>query len=152
MLFPPEAVNFLPPTPKQPGSVCPAGSWRRRRRGAGSEHGSCPVRAKPLLPGPRGSSARPRRAAAGWIPRPSVSERLRMESFWVGVARTPTEGVVVVVVVLGGRGAASQLSTFAHFKLLKRVCPRIPAPDQQPDRRAGSLVPPLPLPCKKQDD
>lgn len=60
-----EAVSFLPPAPKQPGSVCPAGSWRRRRRGAGSEHGSCPVRAKPSLPGPRGSSARPRRAAAG---------------------------------------------------------------------------------------
>lgn len=58
--------------------------------GAARARSPCPGRAKLSLPGPRGSSARPRRAAAGWAPRPSVSELSQTASFWAVVAHLGT--------------------------------------------------------------
>jgi hypothetical protein len=116
------------------------------RAARGRRRGPCPARAKPSLPGPRGRSARPRRAAAGWAPRPRVSARSRVAGFFHACVEkfAPTR--------TDGGGWLGAVRTASHL-VVGNFCPlrgtqasllRIPVPDQQPDRRAGWAGPSTP--------
>lgn len=97
-----------------------------------------------LAPGPAGQQC-PAEAGGGRLGSPAHGkECLRGASFWDGA-----------LVAVGGCEDGLQLRSceLLHTPCcLKQVFQGIPVPDQQPDRRAGSLVPLLPLPGEKQDD
>lgn len=73
---PPEAVSSQHPTPNSPPAAAPRGGQLGGRRWSGP----CPARAKRWPPGP---SAGPRRVTGGRAPRPRVSARLQVASFFV---------------------------------------------------------------------